>query len=151
MVGKIAVAGQAVQAVQLQVFFEPLRSKKAAERALPHLADVHEAKMILDQADHLLDPGSRELEPPADFLGHSGPPFGVSVEPDPFPDGEGIGLAHVVKQHCQGQGRAQVPSQGEHETRVLKDVPFRMERRRLHHAVHGEHLRQHLLQHARVG
>ncbi len=70
----------------------------------------------------------------------------MAIKANPFFDGKGGRFTDVVHQNPERQGIGQFPSQLEHQAGMNKNISFRMKLRRLLDAIHGDCLRQDLLE-----
>src|ERR1039458_1898226 len=95
--------------------------------------------MVLDQRENLLRFVIRKPEAAADFSRHGHAYFHVAVKTDAvWSAAEGRRLAHIVQQCSPGKGRGTSSLQlfKKHES-MRPNVAFRMELRRLLHALHA--------------
>ena len=125
--------GEAVDAVERQVFVEVGKTQEAFEGGLSHVQDVGEAHVVFDQREDLLGLFVREVEAAKDMFGDADAYLDVAVEADTVVriawvrGSEGGGLADVVKEGSPGEcGRGAGRKLFEEEQSVDLDVGFRV-------------------------
>lgn len=102
--GEVAVAGEAVEAVEGEVLVELGQAEEALEGGLAHLLYGGEAHVIVDEGEDLVGFVVGEAEAAADFGGDFDADFNVAVEADAIGGAlEGGGLADVVQQRAPGE------------------------------------------------
>lgn len=133
-----AESAEQVEAVEFELVVEVREAEEAFASGGAHAREVHEAHVVSDERNGGVDDGGRILEALEDAPGDLCAGFGVAVEADAIGDGEGGGLAGVVKQGGEGErerrGGGQVFEQQEG---VGPDVAFGVEFGRLGDALHA--------------
>src|SRR5579864_6439079 len=98
------MAALAVEAVQLKMLLKLGQTEEALERGIFHSRDVAKAHVIGDQREHLGGIVIGETEAAADFFGHFGADFSVSVKADTVWRNAKRGrLANIMQQRAEGQ------------------------------------------------
>ena len=105
---QIAVAGQAVGAVQREMLVEAGQAQEFLQRRFLHARDMAEAHVIVDQRENLRGVVIREAQAPADFFGNLDAHIHMIIEADAVGShAKRRRLAHIVQQRAPGQrGRA---------------------------------------------
>ncbi len=130
---KIAMAREAIQAMQLEMLVKTRETHKSLERRCAHFEYILEAKMILHQGHNLFRVFIRETQAAADILSDAPTYLDVSIEPDP-PVGvrwgrKGGRLPHIMEKNAPGQCRRAPGGQPfEHEAGDPADSPSSMRR-----------------------
>ncbi len=100
------MGGQAVHAMQGQVFFKAGQAEETLERGSLHARGVGEAHVILDEGENLPRILVGESEAAENFGAHGDADLDVAVEANAVRgDAEGGWLADVVEQRAPGEGR----------------------------------------------
>ena len=136
---QVAVAGQAIDAVQFVVFVKALLPQKPLQLGLAHLLDINETKMLSNQFHNRAKLLIRHAETSAHPCSQIGPDLGMAVKADPITNRIGQRLADVVEEHSQSQCLGWIAHQTEHQACVDPDVSFGMEFRWLLHPDHRGH------------
>src|ERR1035438_6224153 len=93
---ELAVAGEAVDAMHLQMFIEGGHTQKFLQRRLIHALYNSEAHVVVDQRENPIGLVIREAQTAADLGGHFYSDVDVSIEADAVGrDSEGRRLAYV--------------------------------------------------------
>src|SRR5882724_387958 len=79
-----AMAGGAVQAMQLQVLLEVRLPEESLEGALAHPVDIFELEMIGHQSFHAVDLVAGKSQPPQNLDRHFRAHLDVAIEADPL-------------------------------------------------------------------
>lgn len=141
------VAGEAVEAVQFEVFIESPQAHEAFQRGGPHLADVFELHVVGNQGKHLFGVVIGETQATANLLSHADTDLDVAIEANAiagFRSGaEGGRLTDVMKKRAPGErGRRLCREPFQHEQCVDPHVAFRMILRRLRNIFHSGDFRK---------
>ena len=146
--GKISMAGQAVGAMQGEVFVESRHAEKFLQRGFLHARGVAESHVIVDQGEDLLGVLAGEAQAATDFFRHFHADVDVPVEANAIRgDSKSWRLPDVMQQCAPGEScRARLRQIFQQQQRVHEHVAFGMELRRLRHTLHGRNLRQNLFQ-----
>lgn len=133
-----AESAKQVEAVKVELLVEVREAEKAFAGGGAHAREVHEAHVISDERNGGVDDGGRILEALEDAAGDLRAGFGVAVEADAIGDGEGGGLAGVVKQGGERERERRIRGQVfEQQEGVGPDVAFGVEFGRLGDALHA--------------
>ena len=141
---EIAMAGQAVGAVQRQMFIEAGQAEEFFQSRLFHARDMTKAHVIVDQGKHLGCVVIGEPQALTDFLRNLDAHLDVPIETDAIGrHAKGRRLTHIVQQRAPRQrGRARMGQVFQQQQRMHKHIAFRMELRRLLNAFHRRNLGQ---------
>jgi len=160
---QVAVAGGAIDSMQLQFLRKCLPRQHPLQLGRTHLLHVLESHVFADAQNDLRDVVIRETQPAQNLLRDLSPDPVMFVESNPVRRAlKGWRLAHVVKQHGERQQdswiigcRSGLPAatrlsgirhQFHHQLGVRKHVTFGMKLRWLLDALHRFHLGQHLVE-----
>src|ERR1700737_1626628 len=104
---KPAVAGEAVEPVQLQMFLESRQPDKALQRRSPHKFDVLEPHVVGHQRHNLLRFFVGEAQPPGNVMSHPYANVHMPIDADAIArllSGlKGRWLTHMLKKNAPGQ------------------------------------------------
>src|SRR6185437_14865922 len=147
---EIAVAHGSVEAQELEPGFDIRQAQQPPPRALAHARQLRPFHVVPHQPNHLGGVPGGEAQAMADLLGDARADRGVAIEADAIGGAaEGGGLADIVQEHAQRQGRRDRMRQGlDHHQGVDPDVALGVVLRRLLHALHARHLGQYGAQQA---
>ena len=95
------MAGCAIQAMQLQVFLEPVHAQHALECAIAHFGDMAEAHVIRDQRDHLIDVRIRKSQPRQYVARDALAQLHMAVKANALGNAKSSGLANIVQQYTK--------------------------------------------------
>jgi len=149
------MAGQAIEAVQLEVLGKCGQANEALESGFAHLGDILEFHVIGDEGQDLRGVVIGETQPLANHGGHFHAHLDVAIEADAVSRGGGRAkcgrLADVVKENTPGQrGRGSGGEVREHQAGVNPNVALRMILGRLRYTFHSGDFRQELLEKAGI-
>ena len=138
-----AESAKQVETVEVQLLVEVGEAEKAFAGGGAHAREVHEAHVVSDKRNGGVDDGGRILEALEDAAGDLRAGFGVAVEADAIGDGEGGGLAGVVKQGGEGERERRFGWEVlKQEESVGPDITLGVEFGRLGDALHARGFRK---------
>lgn len=138
-----AVAGAAIEAVQLHFGGEIRASDHAAQCGCAHLLHFHEAHVASHAGAYLFDKGIGHAQTPENRFGHTGSELGMAVEADAIARvGSGGRFGDVVQEHGVGKGGGTQGHIIEHHQRMGENITFGVEFRRLLLMLEIRHLRE---------
>jgi len=139
IVNEQPVASCAVDAVQLELEIEGVRTHELAQGRFVHFRHIFEPHMPRNRFDDLFNLFGRQFESTKNLFGHIGAFFVVPVEAQTvFGLKGGVRFADVVQEDGVGQRSVWIVHEVEHEHGVFKDIAFGMIFRRLFLSDHGK-------------
>src|SRR5271157_5798886 len=142
VIRQVAVARQAVHAVDFQFVVDGGARQEPLERGQPHLGHVDEIHVVVDHLAHAFQKGIRRLEPAQQERRHGRTHAVVVRKPYAVTHRHSGGFSYVVQERAPGRDLRRVCKQGQRAHRVRKYVALGVKFPGLLHSPKTFNLRQ---------